>query len=129
MTITTMPGNTVPMRNPLLVMPDMAEVPRRVTSVAHQYMAIENSPTKKSVLGEVGHADHVGDRRRGEAEYGGIPDDVLYPLQEDGREAHVFVEGLFDPCVDAAAFRGEGAASSAPTSAAGIRNRKVAKKM
>ena len=46
MTITTMPGNTVPMRNPLLVMPDMAEVPRRVTSVAHQYMAIENSPTK-----------------------------------------------------------------------------------
>ena len=67
-------------------------------------------PDEKSVLGEVGHADHVGDRRRGEAEYGGIPDDVLYPLQEDGREAHVFVEGLFDPCVDAAAFRGEGAA-------------------
>ena len=46
MTITTMPGSTVPIRNPLLVMPDMAEVPRSVTSVAHQYMAIEKSPTK-----------------------------------------------------------------------------------
>ncbi len=55
----------------LLVMPDMAEVPRSVTSVAHQYMAIEKQPHEKPVLREVGHADHVGDRRRCEAEYGG----------------------------------------------------------
>ena len=44
-TITTMPGSTVPMRNPFDVMPEMADVPRSVTSVAHQYIAIENSPT------------------------------------------------------------------------------------
>ena len=29
----------------LRVMPEMADVPRRVTSVAHQYIAIENNPT------------------------------------------------------------------------------------
>ena len=58
-------------------------------SVAHQYIAIENSPTKTPVLRKVGHADHVGDRRGGESQYGGIPDDVLNPLQEDGREAQV----------------------------------------
>ena len=44
-TITTTPGSTVPIRNPFEVMPEMADVPRRVTSVAHQYIAIENNPT------------------------------------------------------------------------------------
>ena len=41
----TMPGSTVPMRKPRLVMPEMADVPRSVTHVANQYMAIEKSPT------------------------------------------------------------------------------------
>ena len=44
-TITTTPGSTVPIKNPFEVMPEMADVPRRVTSVAHQYIAIENNPT------------------------------------------------------------------------------------
>ena len=44
-TITPTPGSTVPIRNPCEVMPEMADVPRRVTSVAHQYIAIENNPT------------------------------------------------------------------------------------
>ena len=111
-------------------MPEMADVPRRVTSVAHQYMAIENSPTNSPFCASAGHADHVGDRRRGESQYGGIPDDVLNPLQEDRREAQVAVEGLLDPGVDAAAVRSAKALpSSAPTRAAGIRKRNVAKKM
>lgn len=42
----TMPGRTVPTRNPRLVKSVSAVVPRRVIQVANQYMAIEKHPTK-----------------------------------------------------------------------------------
>ena len=67
-------------------------------------------PDVQPVLRQSRNADHVGDRRGGESQYGGIPDDVLNPLQEDRREAQVAVESLLDPGVDAAAAVGEGAA-------------------
>ena len=40
-------------------------------------------PDVQPVLRQSRNADHVGDRRGGESQYGGIPDDVLNPLQED----------------------------------------------
>ena len=67
-------------------------------------------PDVESVLRQCRNADHVGDRCGGESQYGGIPDDVLDPLQEDRREAQVAVESFLDPGVDAAALVGEGAA-------------------
>ena len=43
--MTTIPGNTVPIKKPWLVSLDTVEVPLRVTHVANQYMMIENNPT------------------------------------------------------------------------------------
>ena|GEM_PF-4999855 len=65
---------------------------------------------EQTVLRQIGHADQIGDGGGCEAEHRGIPDHVLDPLQEDGRETHMGVEGLLDPRVDAAAAFGEGAA-------------------
>ena len=52
-------GSTVPIRNPLLVMPDMAEVPRSVTSVATPVHGDREKPHEKPVLRQAGHSDHV----------------------------------------------------------------------
>ena len=71
-------------------------------------------PHEKSVLRQAGHPDHIGDRGCGKAQHGGVPYDVLDPLQEDGRKPQVFVERLLDPGVDSAALRGEGASQFGP---------------
>ena len=68
------------------------------------------APYEDPVLGQCRETGHVGGRGGGESQHGGVPDDVLDPLQEDGREAQVGVEGLLDPGVDTASAGGEGAA-------------------
>ena len=57
-----------------------------------------------AVIGEFRLSYRVGDSRCGESEYNRVPRHVLYPLQEDGEKARLFVVGLLDPCIDAAAL-------------------------
>ena len=72
-----------------------------------------------AVIGEFRLSYRVGDSRCGESEYNRVPRHVLYPLQEDGEKARLFVVGLLDPCIDAAALGRECPPSSALTSEAG----------
>ena len=82
-----------------------------------------------AVIGEFRLSYRVGDSRCGESEYNRVPRHVLYPLQEDGEKARLFVVGLLDPCIDAAALGRECPPSSALTSEAGMRNSTVAKRI
>ena len=43
----TTPGNTVPNKNPWLVIREIIEVPLKVNQVASHYIAIENNPTNQ----------------------------------------------------------------------------------
>ena len=83
---------------------------------------------ENAVLREGGHPDHVGDRRRGESQHGGIPYHVLNPLEEDRREPHVRIESLFDPRIDAAAPGGEGAAQLGPDQRGGDKEQERSEK-